>query len=135
MAIPRGIRNNNPGNIRHSDQWKGLTPEQPDPDFCTFSTPEYGIRAMGVILLNYQRKHGLKTIRQIITRWAPPSENDTDAYVMHVADRLGVRPDEAVDVARVLPALVACIIRHENGQHPYDSTTVGRGCDMALGRA
>lgn len=63
MAIPRGIRNNNPGNIRHSDQWKGLTPEQPDPDFCTFSTPEYGIRAMGVILLNYQRKHGLKTIR------------------------------------------------------------------------
>ena len=38
MAIPRGIRNNNPGNIRHSDQWKGLTPEQPDPDFCTFST-------------------------------------------------------------------------------------------------
>lgn len=135
QRIPRGIRNNNPGNIRHGDSWKGLTPEQPDPDFCTFSTPEYGIRAMGVILLNYQRKHGLKTIRQIITRWAPPSENDTDAYVTHVADRLGVRPDEVVDVARVLPALVACIIRHENGQHPYDSATVGRGCDMALGRA
>lgn len=135
MAIPRGIRNNNPGNIRHGDKWKGLAPIQGDPDFCTFISPEYGIRAMAVLLLNYQRKQGLQTVRQIISRWAPPTENNTEAYIRHVAERLGVGPDEPIVIADVLPTLVACIIRHENGQHPYDATTIGRGIDMARGQA
>ncbi len=135
MSVPpRGIRNNNPGNIRHGQKWDGLAPMQGDPAFATFVSPEYGIRAMAKLLLNYQSRNGLKTVRQIIDRWAPPNENNTAAYVQHVADRIGVGPDDPIVVADVLPTLVASIIRHENGQHPYDAATIGRGCDMALGK-
>lgn len=54
----RGIRNNNPGNIRWGDEWKGLVPEtqRTDKSFCQFKSAEYGIRAMIIILRNYQRK-------------------------------------------------------------------------------
>ena len=62
----RGFRNHNPGNIRHGDRWKGLSKGQPDPAFCTFVSPEYGIRAMGRSLLNYRRRHKLTTLRGII---------------------------------------------------------------------
>ena len=72
--LPRGIRNRNPGNIRKSgDRWKGLAPLQSDPAFFIFETPLWGIRAMATILRNYQRRHGLKSLVQIIGRWAPPT--------------------------------------------------------------
>lgn len=130
--IPRGIRNHNPGNIRHGDKWQGLAPVQSDTDFCTFISPEHGIRAMAVILLNYQRKHGLRSVREIIARWAPPCENDTGAYAAHVARGMGVDPDEPISVADRLPLLVTAIIRHENGQQPYDGGTIDRGLTLAL---
>jgi len=128
---PRGIRNNNPGNIRHGDSWQGLAPEQPDSAFCTFVSPAYGIRAMGRILRNYQRKYGLNTVRGIISRWAPPTENDTEAYVLHVAEKLGVGADDAIDVDSLLAPLVGAIIHHENGQCPYDAATIARGVELA----
>lgn len=131
MNIPRGIRNNNPGNIRHGDKWAGLSATQPDAAFCSFISPEYGIRALARVLLNYERKHGLNTVRGIITRWAPPNENDTTAYVNAVARKLGVAPDTRIDVATVLPALVPAIIAHENGQQPYDAAVIVRGIEMA----
>ncbi|WP_367672819.1 structural protein, partial [Serratia symbiotica] len=91
---PRGIRNNNPGNIRWGDDWKGLLPDKQrtDKSFCQFSTPEYGIRAMIIILRNYQKKHGINTISGIIHRWAPTSENDTQAYIDSVSQEVGVAP-------------------------------------------
>lgn len=130
----RGIRNNNPGNIRHGEKWIGLAPEQPDPAFCRFVSPEYGIRAMGRILVNYQRRHGLKTLRGIVSRWAPPAENDTDAYIRHVCDQVGAGPDDAVDVENpeILEALTAAIITHENGINPYSRELIRRGIDLAL---
>lgn len=134
MSIPRGIRNNNPGNIRHGSPWLGLSDDQPDPAFCTFNSPEYGIRAIAVILGNYRRKYGMTTIRQMIDRWAPPTENDTDAYVQHVADRCGLGPDDTIsDLNKIMPVLVASIIRHENGQHPYSPETIAKGIAMAGG--
>jgi len=131
MNQPRGIRNNNPGNIRHGDQWVGLATEQEDPSFCSFIKPEYGIRAMGKILVNYQRRYGINTVRGIINRWAPPVENDTDAYVVHVADVVGVDPDEKVVVADVLAKLIPVIIKHENGQMPYSDEQIAKGIEMA----
>jgi len=131
MNQPRGIRNNNPGNIRHGDQWVGLATEQEDPSFCSFIKPEYGIRAMGKILVNYQRRYGINTVRGIINRWAPPVENDTDAYVAHVADVVGVDPDEKVVVADVLAKLIPVIIKHENGQMPYSDEQIAKGIEMA----
>ncbi|WP_300674087.1 hypothetical protein [Desulfoluna sp.] len=131
MKQPRGMRNRNPGNIRHRDQWMGLATEQPDPSFCTFITPEYGIRAMGKILINYQRRYDLSTVREIIHRWAPPVENDTDAYVAHVAEAVGVDPDEAIVVAETLSKLIPAIIQHENGQMPYSDEQIAAGIKMA----
>lgn len=132
MKQPRGIRNNNPGNIRHGDQWMGLASRQPDPSFCLFIKPEYGIRAMARVLINYQRRHGLSTIRGIIHRWAPPKENDTAAYVDHVAGFVGVGPDEEIEVAKILPRLIPVIIEHENGQMPYSDEQIATGIQMAM---
>ena len=77
--LPRGLRNNNPGNIVLSDiPWLGKIAGD-DERFETFQTPEHGIRALSLNLLNYARKHGLETVQDIIPRWAPASENNTVA--------------------------------------------------------
>jgi hypothetical protein len=132
--MPRGVRNRNPGNIRRSrDRWKGLAPLQLDPEFCVFEAPIWGIRAMAVILRNYQRRHGLRTVAQIIGRWAPPTENQTSAYVGAVAKAVGLSSRAVVDLAdrAKLHALIAGIIHHENGMQPYDPQTIDMAIDLA----
>ncbi|HGM7056765.1 TPA: structural protein [Serratia marcescens] len=132
---PRGIRNNNPGNIRWGDDWRGLVPDaqRTDKSFCQFTSPEYGIRAMIVILRNYQRKRGLKTVADIINRWAPPVENNTLAYINSVAKSVGVDPDQVIDVmdSRVMIPLLEAIITHENGVQPYDIDVFVMAIDLA----
>jgi len=121
LSEPRGLRNNNPGNIRHGkSRWKGMAAAQPDKAFVRFKTPFWGIRAMTLLLLNYHRM-GRDSVRQVIERWAPPVENDTGAYVSSVAQSLGVAPDAPLDWASdiVIANLVRAIIRHENGVQPY----------------
>lgn len=127
--LPRGIRNNNPGNIRRGQDWQGEAAGT-DPSFEVFTAPEYGIRAMARILRNYVAG-GHDTVRKIISRWAPPTENNTAAYVATVAAGLGLDPDAPVNLARDLPGLVAAIIRHENGIQPYDAATIQRGINLA----
>ena len=96
---PRGIRNNNPLNIRlSSDRWQGQRPPSTSPEgekaFCVFESMAYGWRAAFVILCRtYYNKHKLCTIRAIITRWAPPKENNTEAYIRRVTDRIGIGAD------------------------------------------
>lgn len=135
MTLPRGIRNNNPGNIRWGDDWQGLVskPLRTDKSFCQFKSPEYGIRAMIIILRNYQRKYGLNTISKIVSRWAPPNENDTAAYIDSVAKSVGITPDKNIDVgdSRVMVPMLKAIIRHENGQQPYGFDVFVRAVDMA----
>lgn len=130
---PRGIRNNNPGNIRHGkDRWQGMADEQPDLAFITFKSTEYGIRAMARILLNYERR-GDDTIGEIISRWAPPSENDTNAYVQAVANACGVDSNDILDLdqCEVMLPLIKAIIRHENGMLPYSDRVILDGMRMA----
>lgn len=131
---PRGIRNNNPGNIRRSDvKWVGQAAEQPDPDFVTFQAPEYGIRAICRILLTYQNIDQCKTIRQLISRWAPPNENDTEAYIGAVSTSSGLGPDDPAPVqqAAVMTPMVWAIIRQENGEQPYPSSLIAQGLALA----
>lgn len=139
---PRGIRNNNPGNIEWGDKWQGLVAadKRTDERFCQFIDPSWGIRALGVILITYQDKHGIRTIRQAINRWAPPVENDTSAYVNMVAKNAGFGPDEKLNFQsyEVLQPVVESIIRHECGAGPlktlnewYPKSTV----DVALLKA
>jgi len=133
----RGIRNNNPGNIRWGDDWDGLVPksQRTDKSFCQFTAPEYGIRAMIIILRNYEKKHGLNTVRKIINRWAPPVENDTEAYVNSVAKQVGVDADKVIDVtdSRVMIPLLEAIITHENGSQPYEFAIFVKAIDLANG--
>lgn len=132
QSTPRGIRLNNPGNIVYGEQWRGMAADQKDPRFITFLSPEYGIRALARVLLNYQRKHGLNTVEGIITRYAPPFENNTKAYVAAVARACNVEPNAVIDVADLLPVLVPAIIKHENGRQPYDQATIDKGIALAL---
>lgn len=131
---PRGIRNNNPGNIRRNgDPWQGLAERQLDIEFFTFKSAVYGIRALARTLITYQDKYGLRTIRQIISRWAPPNENNTEAYVKAVAASTGLDADQPLDVHRfdhLLP-LTKAIIRHENGQQPYSDAELTKGLVLA----
>ena len=107
---PRGIRNNNPLNIRlSSDKWQGqINPSgnanvndnannsssKGDAEFVQFYTMEYGWRAAFVILCKtYYGKYKLRTIRDIVSRWAPAKENNTEAYIRHVSDYTGIGPD------------------------------------------
>lgn len=132
MTKPRGIRLNNPGNIRHGDNWQGMAPDQPDQSFVYFTDPRYGIRAMVKILHSYRRR-GIRTVRDIINTWAPPVENDTAAYVAHVAERLGVSPDTPVDLdnRHQVVELLQAITLHENGQQPYNRATFEQGVELA----
>jgi hypothetical protein len=121
MTVPRGVRNANPGNIRHSRTlWQGEAAAQPDPDFVTFQAPEWGLRAMAKILTTYQR-NGLDTVAEIIARWAPTNENDTAAYVASVAQAVGLNPDAPLDLTNpgLMASMLKAIVRHENGQQPY----------------
>jgi hypothetical protein len=131
---PRGIRNNNPGNLRRNgDPWQGLAERQGDVEFFTFKSAIYGIRALARTLIAYQDKHGLRTIRQIISRWAPPNENNTNAYIRAVAADTGQDADQILDTHRfdhLLP-LTKAIIRHENGQQPYTDVELTKGLVLA----
>ena len=133
-ALARGIRNHNPGNLRRSsDPWQGLAPEQTDTEFFQFTSAKWGIRALARTLVVYQDRGGLRTIQQMISRWAPPDENDTGAYVQAVAASVGVGPDDEIDVHdyATLRPLTLAIIRHENGHQPYTDAEIDAGLVLA----
>ncbi len=133
-SLPRGIRNNNPGNIRlTSDQWQGLQDAQNDPDFFQFVHPRYGFRAMARILRNYQRR-GLTTLREMIGTYAPKSENDTNAYVRFVANELNINPDAELSLDVYLFPLIKAITQFENGRRFadfYGDNTIKEGIALA----
>jgi hypothetical protein len=128
----RGIRNNNPGNIRLGSPWNGLI-DGDDTAFCTFRDPVWGIRALCRLLSNYFTRYELDTVYGIIDRYAPDVENDTNAYAQAVADRLGVGLNEKINVLdrEIMRVLVKAIIHHENGSQPYDAWEIADGMLLA----
>jgi hypothetical protein len=128
-GVPRGVRNNNPGNIEFGSFAKGKGARGSDGRFAKFSTPHEGIRAMGDLLMVYQEKHGLSTVRDMIGRWAPEGENDSGAYASRVAQAMGISPDQQVDLAanpQAMSAMVAAMIDVENGYQAYSQSFVAR---------
>ena len=118
---PRGIRNNNPGNLRYiadpARAWNGQAGN--DNGYGIYSSPAYGVRALGHQLMNYAAA-GETSIAALISTWAPASDgNNTGAYIADVAAQMGVDPAAPIDVYANLPALANAIIQHENGQNPY----------------
>jgi len=99
MPIPRDERDHNPLNIRRDGtDWEGLAPQQPDPDFCSFTSDVFGFRAAFRILITYADKYKIDTVNALINRWAPPSENDTAAYIAKVCKRTGFAPTETLAI-------------------------------------
>lgn len=130
---PRGVRNNNPGNIiAGPTQWAGQI-EGADPKYASFATPQAGIRALGRNLLAYGSK-GIDTVEGIVSRWAPSTENQTAEYVKKVAADLGVDPREPLNLKdrKVLTALATSIIQQENGSQPYSPETISAGIESAV---
>ena len=116
--MARGLANRNPGNIRRSAvRYRGEVQPSRDPAFKQFETMAWGYRAIFVLLDTYRVRHGLRTLAEMIARWAPPTENRTDAYIRAVAERTGLpadRPLETRDRATMIP-VAAAISRVENG--------------------
>ena len=125
MHEVRGLRNANPGNIRKSNiKWDGkvmfIEGVEKEPDFCQFSNMDYGTRVIFRILKTYREKYGLNTIESIINRYAPPSENDSESYILSLSKNVGVHPKQTLCFEKY-PDLVIGIIRHENGFCPFTS--------------
>ena len=128
--LPRGIRNNNPGNVRLGDQWQGLCSVQQDKSFCQFSEAKFGIRSTAYILrISYFQRYALATVKGIITRWAPASENNTQAYINAVCQKLGVDAEDRIDLRSdsLLTDLLSAVFNHENGSQPYTSDQILAG--------
>lgn len=123
-SLPRGIRNNNPGNIRMSNnQWKGKIPHHLNTDkaFEQFNTMAEGTRAMTVLIRNWIRKGTANTIEKIVKRYAPPNENNTTRYVDLISDWTGLPKDQVLDVDKeTMQKLVLAMARKENGPGHID---------------
>ena len=117
--MSRGITNNNPGNIRYSksNNWLNQTGQDSD-GFTQFKTADDGLRAMYKLVNNYQGK-GLNTVQDIISRYAPTSENDTASYIKNVSQKMGVDPNKQLQTSD-LNSLVSAMVFHENGSQPYN---------------
>ena len=141
----RGIRNNNPLNIRHSaDRWQGVRKEQTDKAFVQFESMAYGYRAAWKTLQSYYnrfcRQGQAFTVRNIISRWAPPKENDTEAYIRTVLQITGLGgkenllPPDNVDSYDRLAKLISAMTCVECGiplQH-VDNEAIFQGYRMAF---
>ncbi|MBR5822428.1 MAG: structural protein P5 [Alistipes sp.] len=130
--MSRGLTNCNPGNIRQSKtRYKGERHPSRDSEFKEFESMAYGYRAMFVLLDTYSRRYGLCTIRQMLNRYAPPSENFTEGYIRFVSEKTGIAPDEIVNsrAARDMVPIVAAMSQIENGK-PAVMADVHRGWEL-----
>lgn len=131
---PRGIRNNNPLNIRHNraDLWRGRASSQTDPDFVQFGAMVYGIRAAYIIMFRCQQKDPAMTVSQLIHHWAPTTENNTKGYLDFVCARLRLPGDYQLrNLAKYQwVTLASAMIRYENGKS-VDEAEIVTGLDMA----
>ncbi|ELV9584202.1 transglycosylase [Escherichia coli] len=126
-AKNRNYRNNNLGNLVFANQ-EGATLEAPNAKgeqrFARFNTPEEGIRALANQVSSYYNGTSaaagyqkLQTVSSIISKWAPPKENNTNQYIDNVSKYLGVSPNEKIDVSNpeVMTQLVRAIATKEGG--------------------
>lgn len=132
MATPRGIRNNNPLNIRIGNTWLGEVPNPTDSDFEQFVSVRYGLRAAFVILRRYIRRYGRNTPAKIIRAWAPAVENNTQRYIEVVCKRSLIAPDEVIVYAdkKTMVRLVKAMAFVECGVQ-LDDDVVSSSYDIA----
>jgi hypothetical protein len=138
QELPLPVRCKNPGDLRIGIPWEGLAPVQSDPSFCTFISATYGFRALAIDLHTKWAVDGLRTIEAIITKYAPPSENNTlhyrMVYIGDVAAAMGVAMDAVLDLNSFdqLRSFCRAIATHEAGFWAFAPWALTRGVNMAL---
>lgn len=130
--LPRGIRNNNPLNIRIGNVWLGEVTDPTDPNFEQFQSMIYGVRAGFVLLRRYINHYHRTTIPQVISAWAPVCENDTTRYIDKVSEVSGISLDTQLNFfdKDQMVKLVDAMILVENGQH-IDRDIIVKGYNFA----
>ena len=130
--IPRGIRNNNPLNIRVGNVWLGEVKNPTDPHFEQFNSMEYGLRAGFVLLRRYIRHYKRQTIEDIISSWAPSNENNTKAYIDTVVKVSGIPSNKILHYSdkETMCKLVDAMCFVENGKH-VSMEKITKGYDLA----
>jgi len=120
--MTRGIRNNNPLNIRLTDtDWQGKVLINNDGAFEQFISMEYGFRAALKTIETYIIEHGCNTIRAIISRWAPPNENNTENYIIFVCGKTGIGGNEPIsNHDKRLKEIVWAMAQMESGKGILD---------------
>lgn len=117
--LPRGLRNNNPGNLRISNiKWQGKIPNSQNTDkaFEQFSNLHFGLRAMLTDVANDITVKKLDTLTKLINSYAPPTENDTINYINFVSKSTGLTPNEPIKLTpSLLQKIVKAKILIENG--------------------
>lgn len=132
--VPRGLRLNNPLCIRRGISWRGLAAVQDDPEFCRFTELVYGLRAGLRIIRKYMRSRPpFRSVRQIVSRWAPSCANDTGAYVKQVCRLTGLQPDRELSFSdkKAVCALVYAMCQVGCGQ-PVPYGEIERAYQLAL---
>lgn len=132
--MTRGYRNNNPLNMRHdNDKWQGEIQPSQDVAFKQFESMAWGYRAAFKLLDNYRKHNGCRILSDFIDRWAPPSENDTGAYVATVARRAGLSDVTHIDTldGDTMRRVVAAMSFVENGI-PADEAEVAEGWELFM---
>ena len=130
--MSRGTDNCNPGNIRRSKiRYKGERHPSTDAAFKQFESMEWGYRAIFVLLDTYRVRYGLNTLREMISRYAPPSENHTGLYIDMVCNMTGIEPDEVINTRsrKTMVPIVAAMSRVENG-YAANRDEVEQGFDL-----
>lgn len=129
---PRGIRNNNPLNIRIGNVWLGEVKDPTDTEYEQFCTMEYGLRAAFVLMRRYIRRYHLNTVTAIVSRWAPSNENNTQAYIKSVCALMKCDPDTQLlyEDAPTMCKLVQAMAKVECGVI-VDIKRIEKGYQMA----
>lgn len=120
MAAPggksRGLRNNNPGNIKETGtSWKGQIKPSTDPPFAQFENLIWGTRAMIILIKRTYRNLGFNTIEKIINRYAPEIENPTGNYIRYVSQKTGINPGAVLSTEVDYKKVIQAMANFENG--------------------
>lgn len=138
--LPRGIRNNNPLNIRIGNAWKGEVENPTDSEFEQFTSLRWGLRAGFILLKRYIIRYKLNTIKNIISRWAPQTENQTDLYIKKVSSFCDCPADEPISfynetmMCNLVQAMClvecACLISRNEILEAYHMTDIWRSHEI-----
>lgn len=130
--LPRGIRNNNPGNLNFAGQAGATKEGGPGGRFAKFGTMREGVAAL-VKQIGLYVSRGKNSIRKILEVYAPSSENNTGAYIAAVSRALGIGPDDPLDInsSEQVMGLVKAITDHENGKGYVGAADIAGGYNLA----